>query len=162
LRLLEPKEHVLRNFIEEPLNEYPDVLEDATVATQSRIMAIQKLYRMGHATVIRAIIKIVHSVHIPTIDIDSVIKTMETLKDLYQPATAGTVHTNDTNSKTSALAARSAISSQRTRGGKHKRTASKMDTLEAQKDRGKPKKEDVAPVHIQNAGRWVIGSETVG
>jgi hypothetical protein len=82
---------------------------------------------------------------------------METLKDLYQPATAGTVHTNDTNSQTSALAARSAISSQRTRGGKHKRTASKMDTLEAQKDGGKPKKERRGPCtysECRKMGHW--------
>ena len=46
---------------------------------------------MGHAMVINAIMKTVHLVHKPTIDVDSVIKTMETLKGLYQPTTSSTI-----------------------------------------------------------------------
>ena len=46
---------------------------------------------MGHVMVINAIMKTVHLVHKPTVDVDSVIKTMETLKGLYQPTTSSTI-----------------------------------------------------------------------
>ena len=46
---------------------------------------------MSHTMVINAIMKMVHLVHKPTVDVDSVIKTMEILKGLYQPTTSDTI-----------------------------------------------------------------------
>ena len=46
-----------------------------------------------------------------------------------------------TQSSASALAARTSTSSQRTRGGKHKRTASKMDSPEVQEGKGKKQRD---------------------
>jgi len=73
------------------LNEYPEMLEEASTAVRNRIMATQRSYKLGHAMVIDAIMKTVHLVHKPTVDVDSVVKTMETLKGLYQPTTSSTI-----------------------------------------------------------------------
>src|SRR5437764_15352251 len=54
-------------------------------------MATQRSYKLGHAMVIDAIMKTVYSVHRPTINVDSVIKTIEMLKGLYQPTTSSTI-----------------------------------------------------------------------
>ena len=67
------------------------MLEEASTAVRNRIMATQRSYKLGHAMVIDAIMKTVHSVHKPTVNIDSVIKMIETLKGLYQPTTSGTI-----------------------------------------------------------------------